>query len=89
MRSKLYGEDAVIALAQELNARLIIIDDLKARRRAKHLKLPFKGVLGVLVDAKRAGFIDAIKPLISVLVENGARLGQKVIDKALRAAGEA
>ena len=89
IRPKFSGEDAVRALAQKLNARLIIIDDLKARRRAKHLKLPFKGVLGVLVDAKRAGFIDAIKPLISVLVENGARLGQKVIDKALRAAGEA
>ncbi len=88
MRPKLSGEDAVIALAQELNARLIIIDDLKARRRAKHLKLPLKGVLGVLIEAKRAGVVDDIGPLISVLSEN-ARLGQEVIDKVLRAAGEA
>ena len=43
-------EKTMIALAQELNARLIIIDDLKARRRAKHLKLPFKGGFGVLMN---------------------------------------
>ena len=89
VRANFSGEDAVIALAQELNARLILIDDLKARRRAERIKLPFKGVPGVLLEAKHAGFIDLVEPRLRVLLANGAWLGPEVINKVLQEAGEA
>lgn len=88
IRQKLSGEDAVIALAQEFNARLIIIDERKARRRAERLDFPVTGVLGILVAAKHAGLIAVIQPFIDVLKANKARLSPAVIDDALQEAGE-
>lgn len=73
----------------ELNTRLIIIDDLKARRRAERLKLPLKGVPGVLLEAKHAGLIELVEPRLRALLANGARLGPDVINKVLQEAGEA
>jgi len=45
------GEAEVIALAQELNAELVIIDERLARRHAQRLGLALTGVLGVLLKA--------------------------------------
>ena len=82
------GEAAVFALAKERGARLVLLDDLEARRYAKRIGLPTKGTVGVLLDAKRNGFIDAIKPLLDTLLENGGHLGASLVNDALQEAGE-
>ena len=46
---------------------LIVIDDLAARRAAAALKLPFTGTAGVVLDAKRVGLIDAVRPVFERL----------------------
>ena len=45
------GEAEVLALAEERAARLVIIDELKARRYAQRLGLPLTGTLGCRKEA--------------------------------------
>lgn len=82
------GEAEVIALAQELNADLIIIDERLARRHAKRLGLTLTGTLGVLLRAKEKGFVPAVKPLVYSLQQNGIWLGEAVVAEVLKLAGE-
>ena len=82
------GEAEVFALADEHDARLIIIDEHKARQEASKIGLSFKGTVGVLIEAKEEGLIDEIKPLLIALKENGIYLSESVITDALREAGE-
>ena len=82
------GETAVLALAEERNARLVIIDEKKAREKASTLGLTVKGTAGVLVEAKQKGLIDVIEPLLMALQDNGMYLGDAIINDALQQAGE-
>lgn len=51
------GEAEVIALAQERDADLVIIDERLGRRHARRLGLHVTGVLGVLLKAKQSGYL--------------------------------
>jgi len=82
------GEAEVFALANEHDARLVIIDEQAARQEAKKLGLPLKGVVGVLLEAKEEGLIDEIKPLLIALRQNGIYLDESLITYALGEAGE-
>lgn len=82
------GEAEVIALAQELNATLVIIDERMARRHARRLGLQLSGTLGVLLRAKKRGMVPAVKPLIDQLQQGGFRLADFVITEALQLADE-
>ena len=82
------GEAAVLALASEHEARLVIIDEKKARQEILKIGLPFKGTVGILLEAKEEGLIDEIKPLLIVLQEKGIYLDESLIAYALREAGE-
>jgi hypothetical protein len=62
-----YGESEVLALAMQVNADLVIMDDWDARVEAKRLGLTTTGALGVLLHARRVGMITAIRPLIDQL----------------------
>ena len=83
-----HGEAAVFDLAKELGTRLVILDDLEARQYAKRIGLPTKGTVGVLIEAKKRGLIDELKPLLDVLLENGVHLGTALMNEALQEAGE-
>lgn len=82
------GEAEVIALAQEINAHLVIIDERLARRHANRLGLTITGTLGILLKAKQEGHISSIAPLISELQSNGIRLSKPLVVKVLQLAGE-
>jgi uncharacterized protein len=82
------GEAEVIALAQETDADLVILDERLARRHAKRLNIPFTGVLGVLIRAKKQGLLDSVAPLLSKLRDRGIHLSDSVIKEALTLAGE-
>ena len=81
------GERAAIARAVEIGAGLLA-DDLAARQHAAVLGLLVIGTLGVLVLAKRAGRLAAVKPLIERLRASGQRLSQAAVADALTAAQE-
>ncbi|MEM7516498.1 MAG: DUF3368 domain-containing protein [Planctomycetota bacterium] len=82
------GEAEVIALAQETAAALVIIDERLGRRHAKRLGLSITGTLGVLLRAKSEGILPKVAPLIETLQQDGIRLGQGLVDRALERAEE-
>ena len=82
------GEAEVIALAQELDADLVIIDERLARWHARRLGLNVTGVLGVLLKAKDRGFVKEVKPLIDDLRRGGIWLSDELVSETLRLAAE-
>ena len=82
------GEAEVFALAVEHDARLILLDEKKGRRKAKEIGLPVKGIVGILQEAKEEGLVDVIKPLLMQLRDNGIHLSEFLINNALQDAGE-
>lgn len=78
------GEASAIALSQEIDNSLILLDDLKARKLAEKLKLNFTGALGIIHKAKKTGVIKKVKPLIDKLLETNFRISEKIIKELLR-----
>ncbi len=83
------GEAEVIALAQELSADLVIIDERLARRHARRLGLTLTGTLGVLLRAEQLGYVKSVAPLIDRLRQDGIRLSDAVVAEVLALADEA
>ena len=52
-------------------ADLVILDDKLARKTARYMDLTITGTMGVLIKAKKEGYIQAVKPLIDKLIRNG------------------
>ena len=82
------GESEALALADEHDARLILLDEKKGRQKAKQIGLTAMGIVGVLQEAKEEGLIDVIKPLLIRLQDNGIHLSESLIHNALQDAGE-
>jgi predicted nucleic acid-binding protein len=82
------GEAEAIALAMEMSAERIILDDKKARRIARQLGLPVTGTLAVLVRAKQGGIIPSVSTVIGALLSVNFHLSKDLIDETLRSAGE-
>jgi predicted nucleic acid-binding protein len=82
------GEAEVLALAQELHADLVIVDERLGRRHAKRLGLTLTGTLGVLLRAKAQGHIAEIKPWIDQLQQGGIHLNDFLVEEALQLAEE-
>lgn len=61
------GEAEAIALAADLKADVVIIDEQEGRELAAHAGLYVTGVLGILLRAKRNGHIPALEPEIQAL----------------------
>lgn len=82
------GESEAIVLAQELNASWLLLDDALARRKANRVGIPVVGTLGVLLMAKNAGLISAVKPTLDDLGKTDFRASQRVLDEVVLKAGE-
>ena len=82
------GEASAIALSLNYEDVLLLLDDLKARKMAKKLNLPFTGTLGVLVKAKKSGLIPQLKPIIEKIRETDFRISDHIVDEVLREVGE-
>ena len=82
------GEREAIALALELRATWLVIDDLAARRLAQSLDIPVVGSLGLLLKAKEEGLIPAIRPLMEAMQRDEFRISDRLFAGILSAAGE-
>ncbi|TVQ58320.1 MAG: DUF3368 domain-containing protein [Spirulina sp. DLM2.Bin59] len=61
------GEAEAIALAVEVGARRLLIDERLGRQSAKNVGLKITGVLGILLFAKRLNLISAVQPIMNDL----------------------
>ena len=78
------GERAAILLGQELNADLLLLDDMKARRTATDRGLAITGILGILDQAASMKLIDlpaAIQSLQNTSFWASDSLFQRLLDK--------
>jgi predicted nucleic acid-binding protein len=83
------GEAEAIALAVDLKADTIIIDEHEGRLLARQAGLSVTGVLGVLLRAKQAGTISAVQPEILALRAKARFFISKPLEtRVLEMAGE-
>lgn len=83
------GEAEAIALATELKADIVLMDEQEGRELASATGLAVTGVLGILLRAKRAGEIHAVEPEIALLRSKAHFFVSSVLEaKILASAGE-
>lgn len=83
------GEAEAIALAIQLGADAVLIDETLGRAEAVRRGLDVTGVVGILIRAKRKELIPRVKPEIDRLVtEAGFWLDPKFIENTLRTIDE-
>lgn len=78
------GEAAAIALAEELRAAIILVDDSAGRALAEHLGIKRTGTLGIITRAKRERRIRAGKPLLDALIATGFYMSLQLYEQLLR-----
>jgi predicted nucleic acid-binding protein len=65
------GEAAAITLAMTHSARAVLLDETIGRQAALMKGLPVVGTLGILLAAKQAGFVAAVRPLLDEMIRQG------------------
>jgi predicted nucleic acid-binding protein len=78
----------VLLLAQEQHADLVITRDRRMRRRARQEGLTAITTFAVLIEAKRSGFVPAVKPLLDEMRSKGTLIRDGTYQETLRQAGE-
>jgi uncharacterized protein len=82
------GETEVLMLGLEMRGAVVVLDDGPARELAEVLDLRLTGTLGLLLDAKKAGLVAAVRPLLETLQSLRFRLASRTFSAVLRLAGE-
>ncbi|MGI8502652.1 MAG: DUF3368 domain-containing protein [Hassallia sp.] len=82
------GEAEAIALAIELNADRLIIDERRGRNEAIQAGLRVTGLLGILIAAKKQGFVPLVQPILDDLIANGFWIREQLYAEVLLLAGE-
>jgi len=82
------GELAAMALALENPTRILLLDDMLARRTAQAAGLAVWGTLKVLLEAKAQGLTNRIEPLLNRLSDTGMWFSEDIRRRILGLAGE-
>ena len=82
------GEITAMALALENPNRVVLLDDMLARRTAQVAGLEVWGTLKVLLEAKSQGLVDKIEPYVTKLSDSGMWVSAEVKQRILKLAGE-
>lgn len=76
------GEAEAIALAKEVSADLLVIDDRQGRRLAEAVGIPCVGTVGILLRYYR-GNHEAFAVAFDLLISQGFRLGKNEYERIL------
>lgn len=82
------GEAEAIALAEQLDARFLLIDEAAGRQIARRRGVPLTGVAGVLLSAKATGAVVAVRPILEEISNAGYRLSPRLVSGVLERVGE-
>ncbi len=84
------GEAEAITLALEIHAQVILLDERLGAKVARRQGLEVVGLLGILLQAKQAGYLAVIAPELERLkTEAGFWLSAALQARVLQLAGEA
>ena len=84
-----FGEAEALALALEVSAERVLIDDAAGRAIALELGLTITGVLGVLLMAKQRQLIaDVRSSMDSLITQAGFWIGDELYQRVLQQAGD-
>jgi len=77
-------------LAVERHAELLLMDERRGRRIAVSAGLRITGLLGVLADARRAGLVESVEPILDDLITKARFwIGPELYREVLTELGEA
>ncbi len=82
------GEIEAMAIAKQLFADVLVIDDQRARRIARINRIPVIGSLGILLLAKKEKLTPQIRQFIEPLRRSGLFFAETLLRDVLRIAGE-
>ena len=82
------GEREAIALALQVAANAIVLDDRAARIQAKRLGLNVVGSAGLLVLARRQELIEQVKPDLDAMISHGLYMSEAIYREVLQTVGE-
>ncbi len=83
------GEAEAIVLALDMKADLVLLDERRGRKVASRFGLKFIGLLGILVEAKRKGYIISLKPVLNdLIVKAGFWISDQLYTRVLHEVGE-
>jgi len=82
------GELSSIALYKRLQADYLLIDEKAGRRIAKLNNIKVIGSLGVLIEAKKKGILQSLKPHIKILRSSKIYFNPNLLDYALKIVNE-
>lgn len=82
------GEASAMALAAEIKADLLILDDAQGRKFAHKLELNITGMVGVILEAKRSGVIPAVRIYLDRIRQTNFRLSEWLFAQIIKDAGE-
>jgi len=78
------GEREAIALAVELNADAVLMDENEGRAVARAHGLRTIGIAGILIQARHSGHLPAIRPVLDALRDKARfRLSDALVRQAL------
>lgn len=82
------GEVSVMALALQHRDRVVVLDDLLARRIAAAAGLEVWGTLRILLEGKKCGALPSLEPVLRGLRQFGMWMSDEVYRRVLNLAGE-
>lgn len=83
------GEAEAIALAHEVGAEVVLLDERDARRAAKRLGLHVLGTIGILIWARRVGKLPSLRGALDALQTRAKfRISRTLYERALGEVGE-
>jgi len=83
------GEAEAIALAHQINTKVILLDEKDARLVAQRMNFRVLGTIGLLIWAKKTGKLKTLSTYLETLRSQGKfRFSQALYERALREVGE-
>ena len=83
------GEAEAIALAVEIDDALLLMDERLGRDTARHFGIRYTGVIGILIEAKHRGWVQAIQPHLDALRDLASfRVSEALYRRVLQDEGE-
>ena len=75
------GESEAIALAKEMHADFLLLDEALGRAAAQHIGLKTTGLLGVLLEAKRRGVLPDAYELALAMKAEGWWMSEALLER--------